>query len=1284
MKKSIAVLLLALLITCGKVSGPAQSADRTPVLLGISTSTIVAGSDYRVMITDIEGVILDSVTHAASGQTITLSVLSGPDRIIIVDKRLDSLVIEHVADTVDLEPGVKFAHTAALSVVRFTVVAEILPDTSAGSVTLATGDSSQTNHGTFDVLSSVSLFPVEAMGYRFVGYTGVTTVIQGTVGMLTVRRDEVITATFAPLSYHLVVDTLGDGYITVNDTDITPDSVSYKDTITLVARARSGSVFAGWSGDSAVLGANALLDSIRVVMPAKALHLTARFNVVPSFAISAVASPVQGGTVSPTTLTAVEGSTAGFRASPAKGYRLASWIGAVAAAGTDSAYLLVSDTATVTAVFALESYAVTTDTAGAGTIVSEPGDLSSLAFGTTVSLTATPAAGSIFAGWTGSTAGLDSMSPSISFTVDTARHLTSHFGTRLAGTQVVNWTILTDSLSNAGGTVTRSPDSSQYHPGAKVILTAIPNPGFIFTGWAGDTADAVTSGDLVTMFIGAKDLSFGARFRDTTHPVMTIKNTGTESVTVPSDRAPGTLDTGAVAVDAVDGSLTGSIMTISRPDIIGTLPCTDTLLYIVADPTGNADTLVQLVNRVQATRILTGTVEPVGSGAVMGAGTFDRGSTHTLTARAETGWIFSRWSSSAADTLDTLAIQLDSDSLVTAQFSREMVRFALASRDGGSVQLTIDGRTHAPVNRAIPFDTLLPYGTAIALIALENTANDSESFGSASWILGDDSTSQINATRSFSLIAETVLSARFSTLAKDRFVPTFQTTAGRGTVEWLSAQNPAGYVAGTVIRVRGVPVDGYRFSRWSNVQSILPTSTNADIVSLGDSLVCDINRSGVVNLQFLDTAKPLVALKSGLRDTVSVDSGAVIAPADTGVTASDNDKLAGVTVAYRASGTVVPRIDTLVYTALDTTGNSATARQKVQVRRVLKLSAPASYAFTEGVAGSIALGTSGAGGAVTYTVADPSSQITPSLINTTTGVVSWTPGFALQSAARAVIFTATDALGRIAKDTVSISVINVNRAPIISAVSMRRGLSAESASSEVITVTAADPDGDAVTYAVTALYAPSGYGASASITTSGVLSVVRGVLDSVKYQVAVQDGAGLTVKDTVTLLKPTAVVGLVDTTVGGENMARCMYRLGEPAITRLENATGISTVFVADTARGDKLAWRLSNLTQINYQTSSFGWSLSSPATGIDVTSARIAAKMSYYIGMDSLVYQYNGLVAPVRIGAGTLKATKCDADSVPMGCRRGCITKRPGIQRQPWLPRMPTMSARNCAELLM
>jgi len=94
-----------------------------------------------------------------------------------------------------------------------------------------------------------------------------------------------------------------------------------------------------------------------------------------------------------------------------------------------------------------------------------------------VTVTAIPAKGYAFAGWMDA-AGVANPA---TVTMDGNKMLTAKFK--------VVYTLATNVSASGGGSVIRNPDKEAYTVGEKVIVTAVPNEGYVFIGWVG----AVTS-----------------------------------------------------------------------------------------------------------------------------------------------------------------------------------------------------------------------------------------------------------------------------------------------------------------------------------------------------------------------------------------------------------------------------------------------------------------------------------------------------------------------------------------------------------------------------------------------------------------------------------------------------------------------------------------------------------------------------------------------------------------------------------------------------------------------
>ncbi len=180
-------------------------------------------------------------------------------------------------------------------------------------------------------------------------------------------------------------------------------------------------------------------------------------------------------------------------ASPASGSAFAGWSGACS--GTGKCTVTLTNSTAVTATFNLltsaETLSVTLAGSGLGTVTSAPagincGSTCSATFNadTSVTLTAAPASGSSFAGWSGACSGTSVCT--IVLTENT--NVTATFNL-LTGSEKLSVT-----LGGPGtGTVTSSPAgincgstcSATYSSGTQVSLTATPSGTSTFTGWGG-------------------------------------------------------------------------------------------------------------------------------------------------------------------------------------------------------------------------------------------------------------------------------------------------------------------------------------------------------------------------------------------------------------------------------------------------------------------------------------------------------------------------------------------------------------------------------------------------------------------------------------------------------------------------------------------------------------------------------------------------------------------------------------------------------------------------------
>jgi Divergent InlB B-repeat domain len=197
------------------------------------------------------------------------------------------------------------------------------------------------------------------------------------------------------------------------------------------------------------------------------------------------------------------GTVVTLTATPAAGSTFAGWSGG-GCSGTGDCQVTMSAAESTTATFAVMApvtLAVVVAGGGSGTVTSSPagidcGSTCSAPFGegTVVTLTATPAAGSTFAGWSG---GKCSGTGPCELLLDSHTTVTAMF-TRLPAPPV-SLTVI--QAGSGGGTVTSSPAgidcgsscSAVFAEGTHVTLSAVPAGQSRFEGWSGACATASTT-----------------------------------------------------------------------------------------------------------------------------------------------------------------------------------------------------------------------------------------------------------------------------------------------------------------------------------------------------------------------------------------------------------------------------------------------------------------------------------------------------------------------------------------------------------------------------------------------------------------------------------------------------------------------------------------------------------------------------------------------------------------------------------------------------------------------
>jgi Divergent InlB B-repeat domain len=273
--------------------------------------------------------------------------------------------------------------------------------------------------GTFPYNTAIELTAAPGAASTFTGWSGPCSGT-GTCSF-TVTAATAVTAGFA-LNNELIVTRTGNGSGTVSSTPAGilcgPDCTqrySPGASVTLAATADADSVFTGWSGQGCTGTGTCQLTINQAAM------VTATF-ALRQFVLQVVRAGGGSGTVSsnpagiscaPDCNEAYDAHTmVTLTASPAANSVFVGWSNG-SCSGTGTCTLTMDAAASVTATFALQRFVLTVTTVGGGLVQSSPAGISCGAdcseifdAGTMVTLTATPASGSTFAGWSGACTGL--------------------------------------------------------------------------------------------------------------------------------------------------------------------------------------------------------------------------------------------------------------------------------------------------------------------------------------------------------------------------------------------------------------------------------------------------------------------------------------------------------------------------------------------------------------------------------------------------------------------------------------------------------------------------------------------------------------------------------------------------------------------------------------------------------------------------------------------------------------------------------------------------------------
>lgn len=351
---------------------------------------------------------------------------------------------------------------------------------------------------TYALDSSVMATAMVEPGFEFVGWNGDASGADNPLTLTMDSHKEVIAQFQAlPEQYVLTVTKEGTGSVFIDPNQSEHEAGT---SVTLQAVPGAGFGLLEWQGDR--IGAE---NPLTIVMDADmAVHAV----FAPAFSIATAA--LGDGTVEldPEKQNYFAEDKVTVTAVPGPGQEFVRWLGSVDSTEPVLTFTVDSDLDLV-AMFEAAAYTVEVTVVGDGSVQRDP-DQTEYGFGETLTLTATPNAGSEFVGWSGGAGG--SANP-FSLSVESDVGIEALFQT-IGGSGP--WTLTVE--INGEGTVELTPDQPEYNDGKLVIAEAAPTAGYSFTGWSGDVFG--TSNPLVVRMNGHKTVI--ATFEDTAPPDITI------------------------------------------------------------------------------------------------------------------------------------------------------------------------------------------------------------------------------------------------------------------------------------------------------------------------------------------------------------------------------------------------------------------------------------------------------------------------------------------------------------------------------------------------------------------------------------------------------------------------------------------------------------------------------------------------------------------------------------------------------------------------------------------
>ena len=517
---------------------------------------------------------------------------------------------------------------------------------------------------------------------------------------------------------------------------------------------------------------------------------------VNNFTVTVSASPANGGTVSGGGSYA-QGTLCTVHAMPNTGYDFVKWTENGSQVSTDPNYtFIVTGNRNLVARFQKQTFTITASAnpTNGGTISGG----GTYTYGSTCTLTAIANGSYNFVKWTKNGTQV-STNPTYSFTVTEGGAYVAHFEQN-----VTYYTINATANPATGGTIT---GAGSYAQGTTCNLHAIANSGYSFVKWTKNGTVVSTNADYSFTVTG--NASFVAHFEQSNNNYV---------INVTADPSVGGSVSGAGTY--AQGStcnlhaIANSGYTFAKWTKNGTDVSTNANYSFIV--TGNASFVAHFEQTINNYSI-NAYADPSEGGSVSGAGTYADGSTCTLTALPNFGWVFENWTQDGTivSTNPSYSFTVTSNASFVAHFSQSVNNFTITAiaipAEGGSIS---GSGTYA-------------LGTTCTLVA---TPNSNYSF--ANWTDANGVQVSSDSNFSFTVTGNAVYVANFRQNINNYVINVIANPIEGGVISGGGT-----YQEGATCVLSALPNDGWLFLNWTKNGIVLSTNQSCSFYVTGDATI---------------------------------------------------------------------------------------------------------------------------------------------------------------------------------------------------------------------------------------------------------------------------------------------------------------------------------------------------------------------------------------------------------------------------------------------------------------